>query len=427
ISTVNKKMAIRRWNETLSTPVGEAFGNIDFLRDLPAVLGLGAYLVKDDRTRRKLDPTNHYKFADGSLAALNGSMGQYMWCWNKHYFSWWRDGNYIYEAVSTEPIAQGECYYIPAGGTSAFGAGVMDRTSNLLCSLISDDTRYRGGNNNAAYDGTYRTFLGKAASNITATTFSTYARARGVGWESGWYAARAVQEYLFRVIMGTRHSQAAYNPNKDANGLYQGGLGDGVTILSGTEWSNYNGYYPFIPTSAGIELGDACGEASYNIPASDGASTFKTVKIPVFFGLKNMYGHLWQAVRGIIVDAGAEKSLIYVAPSLYNNYNNDNVTGMKAAGEMARTESYIKKLSMHKLNCLPTEVNGSTSTYYADMSYCNHTSSQGLRCRLAGGSANDGDGAGAGSFASSTNNAVSVASTSISSPLCYFEEDPLMP
>ncbi|KAA6347813.1 hypothetical protein EZS27_004678, partial [termite gut metagenome] len=101
IATVNKKIAVRRWNETLSTPTGEAFGNIDFLRDLPTVLGLGCYLVKDDRTRRKLDPTNHYKFADGSPAALNGSMGQYMWCWNKHYYSWWRDGNYIYEAVST--------------------------------------------------------------------------------------------------------------------------------------------------------------------------------------------------------------------------------------------------------------------------------------------------------------------------------------
>ncbi|KAA6313951.1 hypothetical protein EZS27_035362, partial [termite gut metagenome] len=364
-----------------------------------------------------------YKFADGSPAALNGSMGQYMWCWNKHYYSWWRDGNYIYEAVSTEPIEQGECYYVPAGGTSAFGAGVVDRTDLTLCSLISDDVRYRGGNNNVDYDGTYRTFLGKAASNIAATTFSTYARKRGIGWEAGWYVSRAVQEYLFRIIMGTRHSQAAYNPDKDANGLYQGGLGDGATILSGTEWSNYNGYYPIIPNAAGVELGDACGESSYSIPA-DGASILKTVKVPVFFGLKNMYGHLWQAIRGLIIDAGAEKSLIYVAPSLYNNYNNDNVTGMKAAGEVTRAEAYIKKLTMHKLSCLPTEAGGSASTYYADYSYCNHASSQGLRCRVAGGSA--AHGAATGAFVSITNNVVAFASGNISSPLCYFEEDPLM-
>ena len=36
-----KGYACRRWDETLSTPVGEAYGNIDYLRDLPYLLGLG--------------------------------------------------------------------------------------------------------------------------------------------------------------------------------------------------------------------------------------------------------------------------------------------------------------------------------------------------------------------------------------------------
>jgi hypothetical protein len=352
-------------------------------------------------------------------------MGQYMWCWNKHYYSWWKEGNYLYEAVSTEPIDKGECYYIPADGLSALGAGVMDRTDLTLCSLISDDVRYRGGNNNAAYDDTYRTFLGKAATNIACNTFSTYARKRGIGWEAGWFVARAVEEYLFRIIMGTRHSQAAYNPNKDVNGLYQGGLGAGVTTLTNPEWNTYNGYYPIIPTSAGVELGDALGEASYNIPASDGSSIFKTVKIPVFFGLKNLYGQLWWGVRGVIIDADATDSLIYVAPSLYNDYSNTSVNGMLAAGKMARTQAYTKKLSMYKLSCMPTETGGSTSTYYCDNSYCNHASSQGLRCRMAGGSPNDG--ADAGAFVSDSHRAVSFAYAHIASPLCFFTEDPIIP
>jgi hypothetical protein len=138
IATVNKKIAVRRWNETLATPVSEAWGNLDFLRDLPGILGLGCYLVKNDRTRRKLDPTNHYKFQDGTPATLNGSMGQYMWCWNAHYYAYWKEGDYLYEAVSPNPIDRGECYRVPSGGTSAFGAGVVDRTNNLLCSVISD-------------------------------------------------------------------------------------------------------------------------------------------------------------------------------------------------------------------------------------------------------------------------------------------------
>jgi uncharacterized protein (UPF0254 family) len=40
-----------------------------------------------------------------------------------------------------------------------------------------------------------------------------------------------------------------------------------------------------------------------------------------------------------------------------------------------------------------------------------------LRCRLAGGNANNG--AGAGAFASNTNNAVSIANANVSSPLRF--------
>ena len=46
--------AVRRWNNTLSTPIGEAVGDLDFLRELPRILGLGCYLVEDDLTKKKL-------------------------------------------------------------------------------------------------------------------------------------------------------------------------------------------------------------------------------------------------------------------------------------------------------------------------------------------------------------------------------------
>ena len=77
----NDGYACRRWDMTKSTPVGEAVGNLDYLRSLPSLLGLGCYLVDKNHGRRKLDPTNHYKFATGEAAALNGTMGDYMWGW----------------------------------------------------------------------------------------------------------------------------------------------------------------------------------------------------------------------------------------------------------------------------------------------------------------------------------------------------------
>jgi hypothetical protein len=424
IKSRDMKIAARRWDQTQATPLGEAWGNFDLLRELPGELGLGAYLVTDDRKSRKLDPTNHYKFADGTPARLDGSMGQYMWCWKAHYYGWWVEGGYFYEAVSMAPIERAtECYRIPAGGTSALGNGVVDRTTNTLCSLISDDPQYRGGNNNAEYDGTYRTFLGKPATSIAMTNFSAYARKRGEGWESQWYVSRAVQEYLFRIIMGTRHSQSEFNPVKDANGLYSCGLGVGVTDVNSAGWNNYNGYYPLVPTSAGVELGDGVGVAQYAIPNEDG-STFHTAKIPVFFGLKNLYGNLWTGVRGLIFDAGPEISSVYVAPSLYANYANDSVAGMIKAAEIYRTESYIKKLSMNKLCCCPTEPGATSATYYCDFHYTNHNASQGLRCRLAGGSANVG--AAAGAFVTDSLTAVAYSSANVSGSLCFFEEDPVM-
>lgn len=59
---------------------------------------------------------------------LDGTMGQYMWCWNiGFYFAEWKVGNLKYYAVSLSPIKGKQCVYIPAGGLSALGGGVMDR------------------------------------------------------------------------------------------------------------------------------------------------------------------------------------------------------------------------------------------------------------------------------------------------------------
>jgi hypothetical protein len=350
-------------------------------------------------------------------------MGQYMWCWNAFYFATWKEGNTSYYAVSLSEIKGKQNHRIPAGGVSALGGGVLDRTSNMLCSLISDDARYRGGNNNAARDGTYQTQLGMVATLTSATTFSARARARGEGWDANWYVAQAVPELLFMIIYGTRNSQDAVNSSKDVNGLYQGGLGAGVTTLTNAEWETFNNRYPCVPTSIGVELGDGCGEVSYNLPASDGG-VYKTVKVPVFFGLKHPFGHIWKFVRGLVDNVGDEKSEVYVAPSMYNNYTDTSIAGLTKVGEAPRVSGHIKQRSFYLMNGMPTEIGATASTWYCDYYYENSATSKGLRVRLCGAASDDGTGA--GSFTSSANNAASATSTTVSAPLCYFEEDPVM-
>lgn len=425
-------IAGRYWDETNSTPTAAGYyGTLEALKELPAKLGLGRYLVTDALVRRKLDPNDSTKFEDGSPAALDGTMGQCMWCWNAHYYTCWKEGNYTIEAITFSAITGKHSIFVPAGGISWLGAGVMDRTNTKLCSVISNAEQYRGGANTALSQETYtslaadapqRTMLGMPATALGTRAFGQYARARGTGWEANWYVARAVVEYLPRIILGTRNIQAAYNANLDADGLMQGGLGAGVTGMP--DWGAYNGTYPIIPTNVGLEMGDGTGVVPYNVMNANNTVKY-AANVPVFFGLVHAgHGHLWSGVRGLVVNAGENETVAYVAPSMYDGYSDTSVEGLLRVATLPRENGYIKKLSTHLLGCVPTEIAGSSATYFCDYFYTDAQTSQGLRVCLAGGAANYGTSA--GSSCTCTDTGATFATAYISAPLCYFEADPTM-
>ena len=439
---IDPDIAGRVWNEDNGTPKAESYyGSVKALRDLPKRLGLGRYLVKDDRTRRKLDPNDSTKYLDGTPAALDGTDGQCMWCWNGFYANVWHEGSRLIKAVTFDgPVGNDISIWIPSGGISWLGAGVMDRgdapytdkTKWKLCSVINNSEQFRGGGGTALDASKYSkapadttpqiTMLGMPATNISTTDFGNYARKRREGWEANWFVARFVVEFLFEIIMGTENSQEAFNSNKDANGLYQGGFGTGVTDMP--DWGNYNGTYPVIPTSVGLEAGDGVCLVEYTLPDASGG-TYKTFNVPVFFGLVGAgFGHLFSWVRGLIMNAGEEKSLVYVTPSMYADYDPAVVTDKILVAECPRVSGYIKRKSYQGLCCMPTDVGGSTTIRFADYFYTNVETSKGLRVRAAGGYA--GNGTGAGASCTHANYAAN-ASSPYSAPLCYFDEDPKIP
>ena len=438
VAEAGNPIAGRWWANDQATPTaGGWFGSLDFLKRLPETLGLGRYLVTDDRELHKLDPKDSTRFADGSPAALDGSMGQCMWCWSRAwYFTEIVTASRTYWAITLKPLEGYKSVKIPVGGTSWLGAAVMDRTEQKLCSVISQDERYRGGAgavlnvaNKAKHPGADApqvTMLGMAATNLSTTAFGTNARKRGQGWEANWFVAQAAVQILFAVIMGTRNSQAPYNAEKDADGLYQGGFGTGVTDMP--DWDGYNAYYPVIPTSVGLEMGDGTGLVEYGLPASEAAedqeAPYKTFQVPVFFGLVHAgYGHLWRWTRGLTVsqEAGV-KTEVYVAPSMYADFNPNSVEGLLKVAECPQAEGYIKRVSTNGLCMMPTAVGGSASTYYPDYFYTNGATQTGLRVRAAGGSAHYG--AGAGAFYANAHYAPTTAPACHSSPLCVFVDDP---
>lgn len=442
---IDPDIAGRVWNEDNGTPKAESYyGSVKALRDLPKRLGLGRYLVKDDRTRRKLDPNDSHKYLDGTPAKLDGTEGQCMWCWEGFYANIWHEGSRLIKAVTFDgPVGNDISIWIPAGGISWLGAGVIDRgdapytdkTKWKLCSVINNSEQFRGGDGAALDASKYSkapadttpqiTMLGMPATNISTTDFGNYARKRGEGWEANWFVARFVVEFLFEIIMGTENSQEAFNANKDANGLYQGGFGTGVTDMP--DWGNYNGSYPVIPTSVGLEAGDGVCLVEYKLPQSKIAEgdTYKTFNVPVFFGLVGAgFGNLWQWVRGVIMDAGEEKSLVYVTPSMYADYDHNTVADKIMVAECPRVSGWITRKSYRGLCCMPTEIGGSNNLRYSDYFSTSAETSKGLRVRAAGGSAGSGADAGAScTFAFST---ATGAAARYSAPLCYFAEDPVI-
>ena len=419
----NSGYACRRWNTRMSTPRGEAVGNLEYLSNLPGMLGLGGYLVQKNHSRRKLSPTDHRKFATGEPAALDGSMGDYMWGWGTpFYYAFWVDGDYYYEAISLKPIPGRENYKIPVASTSALGVSVMDRTTNELVSVVSDDPRYRGGNNDASLDSKFNTQLGRAASSMTAEAFGTAARKKGAGFEAYWYTFPAIIGILTRVIMGTRNIQEAVNPSKDSNGLYQGGCGAGVSN-AGAWWNEQYKYYPFIPTSVGVEKGDFTGEIPYDVQGPSGK--LQTVNIPCFFGLKNFFGCMYRLERGALINkvAGGAGDY-YVVEKMSTSYSMSSLSGLKKVGQVPATANkgweYIKVLSMQNLAHFPTQTGATSSTDYSDGFY-NDNASSGLRVPSRGGHAGYGSDAGVEYLYASSG--VTHSSAYYGSPLCEVDGD----
>ncbi|WP_321520025.1 hypothetical protein [uncultured Bacteroides sp.] len=410
------RYACRRRNLSNASSTWEPYGDLDYLKNLPGLLNLGCYLLNGG-VASKLSPTNHYNFVNGATAALDGSMGDYMWGGNAHYEAYWIEGSYEYLAASLSPIPGKYNWYIPQFMTSALGIGVMDRTNIKLVSVINNSSQYRGGNNDAAKDALYTTQLGRAATQISALDFSTYAKNKGDDRFNAHTERMAfIIANLFVLTYGTNNVQATYNAALDANGLRQGGFGPGVTTYG--NWSTDFGTYPFLPTSVGVELADNCGLSSYAV--MNGATTLYTALVPCFFGLKNFYGYLSRWTTDAVVSSNGTIAQMYINKSIRTKLASTvDLTKQVLAGNWAIGEGYITSM-LRKNGCLlPQVYAGSESTYYNDYGYGN--ASSGVRVVARGGRAINYGYAGVSYAYAGIGPSDAIAY--VSSPLCWFADE----
>lgn len=400
---------------TVSSPTCTRIGNADLHRSLPVHSLLRGCLLNDDGSVHK-----YLNAAEWLTATRDGSQGQVMVEIPMHYRRFVTNGNKREVRISLYPIPG--YHKVQRMYVSAYEATV-DRRTNTLASVVNETADFRGCGNQADWDNTYRSALGRPATSISRTNFRAFARKRKAGsaeWNCNTYEIQKTLYWLFVIEYATLNSQAAYNPQLTAEGYRQGGLGAGASTLNGTQWNNYNGYNPFVPCGYTDELGNGTGVKNYAIPNADG-STLATVSVPRYHGIENPFAHIWKWTDGINVriapNSGDGLSKVYVCndPAKFTDSGYD---GYIHVGNEARSEGYVKSIIFGEYgDIMPTAVGGGETSWFCDYHYTNIPTTETLRGVLFGGSASHG--AACGFVYAASNNVPSNTSADIGSRLCF--------
>lgn len=404
------------WDTASSSPDGVRVGNMQLHRELP---------VQSKMRRCLLDRDGGVKeYLDNELS-WGGSYLDYavMTEIPEHWYKLYFNGTKFRKMLSEIPLPgykHVDKFYI-----STYEAR-MYRTDNLLCSAagaskLSDpnSTNFRGGDNTAEWDDTYRSLLGRPVTNLTRDQFRQAARKRGSGWEMYTYNAHKILFWLFAVEYATLDSQKPFNAQKDANGFAQGGLGPGPTQM--TDWTNFNNINPLIPCGYTNEFGNGSGEKAYVVKNASGG-THATLMANRYRGIENPFAHIWKYTDGANIqvttgDAGLSVLWTTDDPS---NFSDTSYTGYDKKGNICRTNGYAKKMLLGEDgDIVATEVGGSSSTYWCDYYYA-YTSANRMQVVLVGGNADCGSIAGLACV--NANLTPSAAARYFGSRLCFFPE-----
>lgn len=413
-----------------SSPDLTRIGAADLHRDLPVQslmrrcvvddLGVVKYYLKaDDSTKKE----------DGTAANLSGADGQVMVEIPAHYRKCSLDSTNGYMDVEISMFPFEGAIAVPRYLVSAYEA-TLDRANNKLSSVVNTDANYRGGNNTADWDGTYRDLRGLPVSNISLTNFRTYGRNRGTGWGCYDYNAHLAIYWLFVIEYATLNSQKAFNASLDAEGYHQGGLGPGVSNFS--NWSAYNSNNPIIPCGFTNSLGNATGVKEFTLSEAQAEAYGgeHSESVPSYRGIENPFGHLNKWTDGFlgVGHTGGDYQEIYVCrdPQYYDSSVNEHY--VKFNDHEAASNGYCKAIvasdpSLQAAiraygDIFDRDDDGSASTYFCDYHY--HTNTEGSVCGLrVGGSALSGSAGGLACFVAG--NAPADANADIGSRLCWSE------
>lgn len=406
------------WDMASSSPDGKRVGNMQLHRELPIQSGMRG-VVLDNNGGINAYLGNKWSDPDVQLASGEPENFSIMTMIPRHWYKFYFNGTKFRCMISAIPLPGYK--YVDDFFISSYEATIY-RSKDLLMSRLGIDStynEYRGGDNTAEWDGTYRSLLGRPVTNLTRDQFRQAARKRGSGWEMYTYNAHKTLFWLFAVEYATLDSQKPFNAQKDANGFAQGGLGPGPTQMK--DWTNFNNVNPLIPCGYTNEFGNGSGEKAYVVKNASGG-THATLMANRYRGIENPFGHIWKYTDGAnmqVTTGDAGLSILWTTDDP-SNFSDTSYTGYDKKGNICRTNGYAKKMLLGEDgDIVPTEVGGSSSTYWCDYYYTN-TSANRMQVVLVGGSAGNGSAAGLASV--DTGYAPSAAPRNVGSRLCFFPE-----
>lgn len=417
------------WDSNVANSACTRLGRPELHVSLPIQNRMRRCVLRDNGTvAYYLHANDSTKRDNGAAANIDGTDGQVMVEIPAHYRKFEIEGT-KFRCFLSEFELPG-FHLVPLAYRSAYEAAIDRTTASApkLASVVNASVAFRGGQNAADWDGTYKTLLGMPGTSTSLTNFRAYARRRGnaglngAGWNCDVYEVQKTCYWLYAVEYANFNCQLAYNAAPTSEGYKQGGLGDGVTTLNSSLWSSFNGYNPFVPCGYTNSLGNRTGIVAFAMPSQYGSLT---VQVPSYRGLENPFGHVWSWTDGckcrIQSDAAGELSEFYVCldPSKYqdSNYNDCELRGL-----LPRREGYVKVMITGEYGeNMPADVGAGSTTYFADYFYTNIPGSgEALRGVLFGGHAFHGASAGFGY--AYTYYAPSYTITYIGSRLCFLPE-----
>lgn len=399
------------WDTASSSPDGVRVGNMQLHRELPIQSKLRSVILDNNGGIKNY--LNNSNWGNIDTEYLTESIMTEI---PEHWYKFYQDGTKFRMMLSAMPLPgynHIDQFYI-----SSFESGIDRGSSTLISSygVGSTNVNKRGGDNTSEWDGTYRSLLGCPVTYLTRDQFRQAARKRGSGWEMYTYGAHKTLFWLFAVEYATLNSQKSFNVQKDANGFSQGGLGLGPTQM--TDWANFNNANPLIPCGYTNEFGNGSGEKAYVVKnASDG--THATLMANRYRGIENPFGHIWKYTDGanIQVTTGDSGLSILFTTDDPSNFSDTSYTGYDKKGNICRTNGYAKKMLLGENgDIIPTEVDGSSSTYWCNY-YRTTITIDGIFVVLAGSSANGALGNG---LASIYGGYTSNSARDIGTRLCFF-------